>query len=103
MLSLRAALQQSHTTTARGLRSSLSSQRSSVVELLRTNQIHQRYLSTGGFNGPFGYPVSEVQFLGHDASRQFTAGSIRMLGGNVVLGDTLAASVRFLGFRCVQE
>src|SRR5437899_12770763 len=103
MLNLRAALRQTQTKSVLDLRSALSSQRSSVTELLQINLIHQHYLNTGGRDGPFGFPTSEVQFLGAYANRQFRGGEIRVLGDKLQDLPKLVASVRFLGFKCVKE
>jgi hypothetical protein len=103
MLSLSTALKQNHTTSTLSMRSALSSQRSSVTELLQTNLIYQGYLNVGGRNGYFGYPTSEVHFLGAKADRQFRGGQIQVLGGKVQMLPSLVVSIHFLGFRCVQE
>lgn len=103
MLSLLAALKQTQTKSVLGLRSALSSQRSSVYELLQTHLIHQHYLSGGGSNGSFGFPTSEVQFVGTDAIRQFRGGEIHLLENKIQDIPKLEVSVRFLGFRCVRE
>ena len=103
MLSLRTALQQTQTESVLGLRSALSSQQSSMTQLLQTNLIHQHYLDVGGRDGRLGYPTSEVQFLGVETSRQFRGGEIHLLGDKVSAIATREVSVRFLGFRCVRE
>jgi hypothetical protein len=103
MLNLRAALKQTQTKSVLGLRSALSSQRSSVTELLQTNIIHQHYLNVGGRNGPFGFPTSNVQFLGAKVRREFRGGEIQILGDKIQDLPKLEVSVRFLGFRCVRE
>ncbi len=104
MLSLLTALKQTQTKSVLGLKSALSSQRSSVTELLQTNRIHQHYLNdVGGRNGPFGFPTSEVQFDGAKAFREFRGGEIQILGDNFNDIPKLEVSVRFLGFRCIKE
>ena len=103
MLSLRTALNQNQTTSMRGLQSALSSSRSSVRELLLTNLIHQHYLGVDGHTGPLGIPTSPVEFTGGVGTREFRGGQITTQGEGVRALAHHEASVRFLGFRCVQE
>ena len=103
MLSLLGGLKASQTKSVRGLRSALSSQRTSLTELLQTNLIHRHYPSVGGRNGPLGFPTSEVQFSGNKATRQFRGGGLQLLEDKIHLIDTQEVSVRFLGFKCVRE
>src|SRR5689334_13617925 len=103
MLSVLASLKQTQTKSVLGLRSALSSQRASVTELLKTNLIHQHYLSRGGRYGRLGFPISDVQFLGTKAIRQYRGGEIQVLGNRAHDLPKLEVSVRFLGFRCVKE
>ena len=103
MLNLCTALRQTQTKSVLDLRSALSSQSSSVTELLQINFIHQHYLSTGGRDGPLGFPTSEVQFSGDKATRQFRGGGLQLFGDKIHILATQDVSVRFLGFKCVEE
>ena len=103
MSTLRTALEQNKTNSMLGLRSALSSKRSSLTELLQTNLIHQHYLGSGGQNGPLGFPTSEMQFLGANASRQYRGGEIQLLGDKVAAVAKQVVTVRFRGFKCVRE
>src|SRR5689334_19532075 len=103
MLSVLTGLQQNHTKSVRGLRSTLSSQRSKVTELLQTSLIHQNYLNSGGRNGPFGFAVSEVQFTGTKALREYRGGEIHVLDGKISALPSQAVQIHFLGFKCIKE
>ena len=102
-MSLREALRHNDTRTVRGLRSALSSESTSVMELLKIDAIHQRYLALGGAHGRFGYPTSSVEFSGDSAIREFRGGTIKILGGGVVALPQHKVSVRFVGFKCLEE
>lgn len=103
MLSLRTAFNQNQVTSVRGLRSALGPERSSVSELLRINLIHQHYVGVGGHTGPLGLPTSPVEFTGAVGTRQYRGGEITILGEGVQALAHHEASIRFLGFRCVEE
>jgi hypothetical protein len=104
MLSLRSGVHATQTTSARSLRSALGANRTSVRELLQTSMIHRHYLSTGGRDGPLGYPTSEVRSSGITAEREYRGGDIQVLDSGATVGFvTREASVRLLGFRCVKE
>ena len=103
MLNLRTALTDTRTTSVRGLRSALSSERSSVTELLRTHLIHQRYLSLGGFAGRLGLPTTPVQFTADGATRTFRGGEIKTLATGVKALARLESSIFFVGIRCDAE
>ena len=78
--------------------------------LLMRERLHQHYLSSGGRNGPLGYPVSDVQFSGITASRRYRGGDARAtkdadgpLGVVTQAFATRSANIHFLGFRCLRE
>lgn len=103
MASLREALRQNSTRTIRGLRSTLSSESTSVIELVKISAIHQHYSSLGGEHGPFGYPTSSVEFADGSAVREFRGGIIKILGDGVHALPQHKVSVRFVGFKCLEE
>ena len=63
MLSLRTALEQTGTQSMRELQRALSANSSSLRRLILTSHLHHHYLSSGGRQGPLGFPVSDVQCL----------------------------------------
>lgn len=103
MLSLASTLKQTATKSVLGLRSALSSQSSSLTELLQINRIHQRYLSVGGPGGSLGFPVSEVQFHTGVPIREYRGGDIRVLGNKVPAIARQEVTITFLGFKCSKE
>jgi hypothetical protein len=68
------------------------------------DRIHQHYLNSGGREGLLGFPISDVRSAGSTATRDYRGGEIRFLdAGNAAGFVTRQASVRFVGFRCVEE
>jgi hypothetical protein len=103
MLSLRTGLAQTQTASALAMRADLRSEETSLRRLLQTSLIHQHYLAGGGHNGPFGFPISNVQFGDKDATRDFRGGGIRVLGADVHALGMHKVRVTFLGFKCIEE
>lgn len=111
MYSLLAGLKQTGTSSALGLKSALGSQSSSVIELIQTALIHQHYTDSGGRRGPLGLPTSDLLFGGTSAIREYRGGGLQVrenpvdgpTGTIVQAFTTTTLSVRFLGFRCVEE
>jgi hypothetical protein len=104
MLSLRRALRDTNTSSVRALRTSLAPERSSLRELLQTNLIHRHYLAVGGRLGPLGFPITGVEPAGPTATRDYRGGNIKVLdNGTTTAFRTREASIRFLGFRCIDE
>ena len=106
MLSLRTALEQTGTQSMRELQRALSSNSSSLRRLILTSHLHHHYLSSGGRQGPLGFPVSDVQFTGIGAMRQYRGGNVQAvddgpLGVTTQALRTRTGSVRFLGFKCL--
>jgi len=74
------------------------------------DRIHERYLSSGGRNGPLGFPTSDVGGSSSTACRQYRGGEVTAerdtdgpLGVTTQALKTREASVRFIGFRCIKE
>jgi hypothetical protein len=103
MLTLRSTLQQTQTSSIRGLRAVLSSTRSSARQLIQINLLHQHYIGLKGRNGPLGFPDSNVEFAGELGSRKYRGGEVSILHEKVKMGDRLEANIRFLGFKCIRE
>jgi hypothetical protein len=103
MLSVRKSLRQAQTNSVRAFRTALSSERTSVRQLMQTQLIHNRYTELGAIDGVMGFPVSEVQFSGASGVRHYRGGEIEILGDIVKALPHHEVTIRFLGFKCVRE
>jgi len=76
-----------------------------VAALLKTNLIHQHYLSVGGPTGPIGVPMGDVTPIPGGFMRPHSAGHIQLLDADIGPQGfhTMEASVRFVGFRCHEQ
>src|SRR6187551_3882598 len=98
MLTLRSALNETQSSSLRGMRQALASGRTSGRQLVQTHLMHQRYVRSGGRRGPLGFPNSEVSFVGNLGSRDFRGGAITILGDKITALARQFVTIRFLGF-----
>src|SRR5262245_61346695 len=110
MYSLLTALKQTNTKSVLGLKTALSSKRQSLVQLVQTSLIHERYKKYERAQGPFGFPVGEVRFVGPKAVRRYRGGAIEVGGGSggaqLMEASGLPlwqVTVTYGGFKCLQE
>ena len=109
MYSLREGLRQTGTSSTRNLQAVLGSSNSSLRELLQIAAIHHHYLESGGRNGPFGFPTSDVTFSGRSATRDYRGGQLQVRDADGSVGTVTQAissttiRVVFVGFKCVRE
>lgn len=98
-------LKETGTKSVRGLKSALSSKRSSVMQLLQTHLIHRHYLKAGGRKTGLGFPMGEVQFdnVKKTAIRRYRGGEIYTLKDGSTSGWVIKeVRVQFLGFHCFE-
>ena len=102
MYSLLSALKETQTGSVRNFRSKLSSERSSVVQLLQTHRIHRLYKTSGGRKSGLGFPIGQVQVDDKGkASRRYRGGEVfATREGSTEAWVRQVADVNYLGFHC---
>jgi hypothetical protein len=100
---LRQILKDSGTKQVRSMMKKTGSNSTSVFRQAQIAGINAFYTKSGGFRGPFSFPLEEVQFKGNQGAQRLAGGTITWPVDGPQGQDRHVVQVRYLGFHCDQE